>query len=116
MIIEKPEWHDVAHDLDLSWKSTIQAILEDVKDRTPGNFAGYVNMDQSIVLGSFVETKDINFTWHYRNADPDFGENQKNELLLHLRNLPNMPIDILVGKMSVEVRPQGINKVKIIIT
>jgi len=55
-------WQDCTAELDLSWKTAIKAIFEDYTDRTPG---------------SFVENKEINLTWHFRNADPEFGENQK---------------------------------------
>lgn len=78
-----PEWEDISTELDLSWKETIKRILEDCADSVPG---------------SFVEEKEVNLTWHYRNADPFFGEFQKNELCLHLQALPGLPIDVLVGK------------------
>eukprot|EP01117_Protostelium_nocturnum_P008256 TRINITY_DN2948_c0_g1_i2.p1 TRINITY_DN2948_c0_g1~~TRINITY_DN2948_c0_g1_i2.p1 ORF type:complete len:471 (+),score=170.10 TRINITY_DN2948_c0_g1_i2:616-2028(+) len=89
------EWQDIIQTLDVNWQTDIKAIFRDFTDRTPG---------------SMIESKEVNLTWHYRNADPDFGEYQKNELLMHLQDLPGMPIDILPGKKAVEVRPQGINK------
>jgi len=89
------EWQDIISTLDTNWKTDIRALFKDFTDRTPG---------------SMIESKEVNLTWHYRNADPDFGEYQKNELLMHLQDLPGMPIDILPGKKAVEVRPQGINK------
>jgi len=93
------EWQNIAQEMDLGWKTTIQAIFDDFTDRTPG---------------SFVECKEINLTWHYRGADPEFGEYNKNELMLHLQNLPGLPIDIVIGKKCVEVRPQGIHKGRIV--
>jgi len=92
---EEESWIDIRQELDTSWKEVVKDIFNDYADRTPG---------------SFVEEKEINVTWHYRNADPEFGEYQKNELVLHLQGLPSLPIDILMGKKAVEVRPQGINK------
>eukprot|EP01117_Protostelium_nocturnum_P008411 TRINITY_DN3004_c0_g1_i1.p1 TRINITY_DN3004_c0_g1~~TRINITY_DN3004_c0_g1_i1.p1 ORF type:complete len:755 (-),score=217.90 TRINITY_DN3004_c0_g1_i1:117-2381(-) len=92
---EISEWQDILEEMDLSWKSDIKAIFDDFKDRTPG---------------AFVEVKEVNVTWHYRNADPEYGEIQKNQLLSHLHSIPGLPIDILVGKKAVEVRPRGINK------
>jgi len=89
------EWQDIISTLDTAWKADIRALFKDFTDRTPG---------------SMIESKEVNLTWHYRNADPDFGEYQKKELLMHLQDLPGMPIDILPGKKAVEVRPQGINK------
>jgi len=92
---ENTQWLNITSELDLSWKSAIKAVFDDYTDRTPG---------------SFVETKEIGISWHYRNADPEFGEYQKNDLLMHLQDLPNLPIEIVVGKKVVEVRPQGISK------
>jgi len=88
-------WQNYTLELDLSWKPSIKAILEDYADRTPG---------------SFVETKEINVSWHYRNADPEFAEYQCKDLIQHLQDLPNLPVDILPGKKVVEIRPQGISK------
>jgi len=93
--VETAPWQDIGANLDLSWKDTIKLLFEDYADRVPG---------------SFVEVKEINLTWHYRNADIDFGEHQKNDLVLHLQSLSSLPIDIVDGKKAVEVRPQGINK------
>jgi len=92
---ENTPWENSLADLDLSWRDQVKAILEHYADRTPG---------------SFVESKEVNLTWHFRNADDEFGEHQKRELILHLQDLPNLPIDILPGKKAVEVRPKGINK------
>eukprot|EP01119_Soliformovum_irregulare_P017627 TRINITY_DN5266_c0_g1_i1.p1 TRINITY_DN5266_c0_g1~~TRINITY_DN5266_c0_g1_i1.p1 ORF type:complete len:754 (+),score=270.25 TRINITY_DN5266_c0_g1_i1:33-2294(+) len=89
------KWEDVGSELDLSWKNVVQGILDDYADRVPG---------------SFVESKEICLTWHYRNSDEEFAENQKNELVLHLQSLAGLPIDILLGKKAVEARPQGIHK------
>ncbi|EFA76609.1 glycosyltransferase [Heterostelium album PN500] len=82
--------------IDLSWKETVVNIMQDFEDRTPG---------------SFVEHKQINLTWHYRNADPDFSEFQAKELMAQLHAVANKyPLDILVGKKAIEVKPIGINK------
>jgi len=88
-------WQNCTSELDLSWKGAVTAILEDYADRTPG---------------SFVETKEINVSWHYRNSEPEFAEYQTKDLIQHLQDLPNLPVDILPGKKVVEVRPQGISK------
>lgn len=96
---ETKQWINCASELDLSWKPAIKAIFDDYTDRTPG---------------AFVETKENGVSWHYRNADPEFGEYQKNDLMVHLQDLPNLPIDIVAGKKVVEVRPQGISKGSVI--
>ncbi|KAH7099697.1 trehalose 6-phosphate phosphatase [Auriculariales sp. MPI-PUGE-AT-0066] len=47
--------------------------------------------------GSFI-------TWHYRASDPDWGNNL----------VPKRPIEVLVGKKNLEVRPIAINKGEIV--
>lgn len=90
----RAEWQSVKDQCDLSWKDDILALFEDFTDRTPG---------------SHIETKEINYTWHYRNADPEHGDHQMKELLTLLNNC-NLPISTLVGKKCIEVRPPGITK------
>eukprot|EP01132_Coremiostelium_polycephalum_P002771 gene2771-3445_t len=85
-----------------SWKENVLSIMQDFEDRTPG---------------SFVEHKQINLTWHYRNADPDYGKYQARELVAQLHAVANkFPLDILVGKKAIEVKPIGINKGEIVKT
>jgi trehalose 6-phosphate synthase/phosphatase len=63
---EKLVWKNTTSNLNLDWKEQVLKIIENFADRTPG---------------SLVEVKEIGLTWHYRNADPDFAEYQKNELV-----------------------------------
>jgi trehalose 6-phosphate synthase/phosphatase len=54
-------------------------------------------------------------TWHYRNADPDYGDYQKNQMILALQGIAGkLPIEVISGDKCVEVRPPGINKGSII--
>ncbi|PRP88701.1 hypothetical protein PROFUN_02797 [Planoprotostelium fungivorum] len=89
------EWQDLLGEMDLNWKSDVETLFHYYEERTPG---------------SYTEVKEVNITWHYRNADPEFGEYQKNQLLAYLHQMPNTPIDVLNGNKAVEVRPLGINK------
>lgn len=90
------EWEDVLSGLDLTWKDVIRPILQDYTDRTPG---------------SVIETKEVNLTWHYRNAEYDFASFQAKELVVHLQNVASkLPIEVLLGKMAIEIRPQNVNK------
>jgi len=58
-----------------------------------------------------IEVKEVNLSWHYRNADPDFGSWQAKELAVHLQDLAHkLPIDVVHGKKVIEVRPSNINK------
>ncbi|KAM9976951.1 hypothetical protein ACTFIR_010800 [Dictyostelium discoideum] len=85
---------------EVQWKDTVLSIMQDFEDRTPG---------------SMTETKQVNITWHYRNADPDFGQFQAKELIAQLRSVANKyPLDILSGKKAIEVKPIGINKGEIV--
>lgn len=90
------EWRSATDDLDTSWRDTVAPIFDYFTDRTPG---------------SFVEEKEIHLTWHYRNADPDFGSWQARELQLHLDNvLGSSRVEILLGDKTVEVRPRDVSK------
>ncbi|MBL8861640.1 MAG: bifunctional alpha,alpha-trehalose-phosphate synthase (UDP-forming)/trehalose-phosphatase [Planctomycetes bacterium] len=74
----------------------IAAILEDFAARTPG---------------AFVERKTSVLAWHWRSADPAYGERQSSELRQHLAELfSNVPVEVLVGDHVVEVRPHGVHK------
>ncbi|KAF9101386.1 threalose-6-phosphate phosphatase, partial [Mortierella sp. GBA39] len=66
--------------------------------------------------GSFIEHKRSSLTWHYRMADPEFGAFQAKECQNHLENavLSKLPVEILVGKKNLEVRPTIVNKGEIV--
>lgn len=67
--------------------------------------------------GSHIEQKKSSITWHYRNADPDYGSFQAKECQAHLENLldyNHLPIEVLVGKKNLEVRPLAVNKGEIV--
>lgn len=55
--------------VDLRWREEVVKVLEDFTERTPG---AYLELQESCV------------TWHYRDADPDFGLSQARGLHLHL--------------------------------
>jgi trehalose 6-phosphate synthase/phosphatase len=71
-------------------------LLQHYTDRTPG---------------SFIEEKEINLTWHYRNADPEFGSWQGSELNVNLEKmLSHMAVSIILGNKTLEIRPSSIDK------
>ncbi len=79
-----------------SWYDEVREVLEHYTRTTPG---------------SFMEAKDASLTWHFRMVDPSFRKWKANELKIHLQNaLSNRPLEVVSGKMVVEVRLQGINK------
>jgi len=94
-------WKNAIEDMDLSWKDDVMKIFNFYTERTQG---------------SFVENKKCAITWHYRLADPNYGTFQAKECQTHLENviLPKYPVEILVGKKCLEVRPSAINKGSIV--
>ena len=93
----KDIWHynasiSTAH----SWYGEVREVLEQYNRTTPG---------------SFMEEKEASLTWHYRMVDPTLGKWKANELKINLQNaLANHPLEVVSGKMVVEIRPQGIHK------
>lgn len=66
------KWYCLVEQIDPTWKETIRPLFQHYTERTPG---------------SFIEEKEINLTWHYRNADPEFGSWQATELQVNLEKL-----------------------------
>ena len=66
--------------------------------------------------GSTIEVKKSSITWHYRNSDPEWGEFQCRQCQdLLENNLANKrPIEVMLGKKNLEVRPMAINKGEIV--
>jgi trehalose 6-phosphate synthase/phosphatase len=82
------------------WREPVREIFEDFATRTPG---------------SLIEEKTASLAWHYRSADPEFGERQARELLVHLREiLSNVPVEIVPGNKVIEARPHGVHKGRIV--
>ncbi|CAO3613141.1 unnamed protein product [Mucor hiemalis] len=94
-------WKSVVDDLDMSWKNDVVEIFDYYTERTQG---------------SFVEHKKSSITWHYRLADVEYGAFQAKECQNHLENaiVSKYPVEILVGKKNLEVRPMSINKGEIV--
>jgi trehalose 6-phosphate synthase/phosphatase len=89
-------WEPLRPQAAADWKSTVMPILEHFVDRTPG---------------SFVEEKKYALVWHYRMADPEFGEWLSNELVAMLEAmLAETELRAFRGEKIVEVRPVWANK------
>jgi trehalose 6-phosphate synthase/phosphatase len=89
-------WEPMRPETSTSWKSTVMPILEHFVDRTPG---------------SFVEEKQYALVWHYRMAEPEFGEWLANELVSMLEAmLAETELRAVRGKKIVEVKPVWANK------
>ena len=61
--------------------------------------------------GARVEEKTVSLAWHYRQADPEFGERQAHELRMLLGDvLSNQPLEVVEGNKVVEIRFRGFSK------
>jgi trehalose 6-phosphate synthase/phosphatase len=65
-----------------------------------------------IRAGSFIETKKIALTWHYRRADPEYGEFQARQCKRELEHgvCRKWDVEVMAGKANLEVRPRFVNK------
>ena len=89
-------WESVRPQPATDWKSTVMPILDHFVDRTPG---------------SFVEEKKYSLVWHYRMAEPEFGEWLANELVSMLEAmLAETELRAFRGEKIVEVKPVWANK------
>jgi len=90
------DWQCMLESVDDSWISSIKPVFKYFEERTPG---------------SVTETQEHTITWHYQNADEDFGEIQASDLQMHLEKvLGNQPVEVSLGNKSVQVRPYGVTK------
>ncbi|KAL2911543.1 Trehalose-6-P synthase/phosphatase complex synthase subunit [Polyrhizophydium stewartii] len=89
-------WFAMVDQFDSSWRGTIMPLFQHYTERTPG---------------SFIEEKDIILTWHYRNADPEFGMWQATELQVNLEKLlSHLAVSIVLGNKTLELRPSMVDK------
>ncbi|BFZ60882.1 threalose-6-phosphate phosphatase [Saitoella coloradoensis] len=102
--IRKPrseEWINLTEKLDMSWQKDVIDIFQYFTERTQG---------------SFIEKKRCAVTWHYRRADPEYGAFQAHECQAHLESVvtSKLPVEVLIGKANLEVRPESINKGEVV--
>jgi len=89
-------WEPLRPQAQTDWKPSVMPILEHFVDRTPG---------------SFIEEKKYALVWHYRMADPEFGEWLANELVSMLEAmLAETELRAFRGEKIVEVKPVWANK------
>ncbi|KAJ3388422.1 Trehalose-6-P synthase/phosphatase complex synthase subunit [Entophlyctis sp. JEL0112] len=92
-------WLALVDAIDGSWRDAIRPLFEHYTERTPG---------------SWIEEKEINITWHYMDADPDFGSWQAAELQVNLeRVLSHLAVSIVLGNKTLELRPSSIEKLTV---
>ncbi|PFH48155.1 glycosyltransferase family 20 protein [Amanita thiersii Skay4041] len=95
------EWTNFTQNLDMSWMSEVLEIFKYYTERT---------------TGSHIEVKKSSITWHYRGSDPEWGQFQCRQCqdLLENNLAHKRPIEVLVGKKNLEVRPLAVNKGEIV--
>jgi len=97
---KEEDWTDLTTNIDMTWKADVEEVFHYYEERT---------------TGSFVEKKAASVTFHYRNADPVFGVFQAKECQALLEDRQQkLPIDVIVGKKNLEVRPLALNKGEIV--
>ncbi|KAI0000127.1 glycosyltransferase family 20 protein [Russula compacta] len=95
------QWTNFTESMDMSWMSEVLEVFKYYTERT---------------TGSHIEVKKSSITWHYRGADPEWGQFQCRQCqdLLENNLAHKRPIEVLVGKKNLEVRPIAINKGEIV--
>ncbi len=89
------EWR-MTDQIDKEWMGIIEPVLQNFVDRTPR---------------SFIEHKNYSLVWHYRDADPDMGQQRAWELKDDLKNyIANLNLEIMDGDKVIEIKNAGINK------
>ncbi|KAG2363016.1 trehalose 6-phosphate phosphatase [Suillus spraguei] len=94
-------WMNFTASLDMGWMGEVAEIFRYYTERT---------------TGSHIEMKKSSITWHYRSTDPEWGQFQCRQCqdLLENNVVPKRPIEVLVGKKNLEVRPIAVNKGEIV--
>ncbi|KAL6300944.1 trehalose 6-phosphate phosphatase [Sparassis latifolia] len=95
------EWSNFTENLDMSWMAEVLEVFKYYTERT---------------TGSHIEVKKSSITWHYRSSDPEWGLFQCHQCQDLLQNnvARKRPIEVLVGKKNLEVRPLAVNKGEIV--
>ncbi|KAL0959782.1 hypothetical protein HGRIS_011471 [Hohenbuehelia grisea] len=95
------EWVNFTEKLDMEWMGEVLEVFKYYTERT---------------TGSHIEVKKSSITWHYRSADPEWGQFQCRQCqdLLENNLAHKRPIEVLVGKKNLEVRPIAVNKGEIV--
>lgn len=70
------EWTDLTEDIDMGWMDDVEEIFKcasKYKWRCSSTESRHAKDYEARTLGAQVEKKVSSVTWHYRNADPEFG-------------------------------------------
>jgi trehalose 6-phosphate synthase/phosphatase len=89
-------WERLADAHDFRWKDQILPLLHNYAESTPG---------------THIEVKATGLVWHYRRADPEFGQWKAKSLTEELSNLTaNLPVHVRHGRKIVEIAASTVNK------
>ncbi|KAK5137196.1 hypothetical protein LTR08_000701 [Meristemomyces frigidus] len=90
-------WENLTETMDMSWQTQVMDVFQHYTEKTQG---------------AFVEKKKIAVTWHYRRSDPEYGAYMARECQTHLDQTvaKNHDVEVMTGKMNLEVRPRFVNK------
>ncbi|MGE5611183.1 MAG: bifunctional alpha,alpha-trehalose-phosphate synthase (UDP-forming)/trehalose-phosphatase [Bacillota bacterium] len=89
-------WERLDQNVSYAWKQDLLKILRLYEASTPG---------------SFVEEKRTSLVWHYRRADPEFGQWKAKSLVEELTTVTaNEPVHIRHGRKIVEISSIQVSK------
>ena len=91
------DWENLTSKMDMGWQKEVMDVFGHFTERTQG---------------SWIERKRVALTWHYRQADPDFGAFQAKECRKALESTvtSKWDVEVMSGKSNLEVRPVFVNK------
>ena len=95
-------WRLISPSAELDWHEAVTGMLEHYTERTPG---------------SFFESEDVCLTWHFADADPDFGMNQAKDMQLHFdQMLRKKPVRVMMApdKKYLSVQPTSVSKGRVL--
>ncbi len=92
----RTEWETLDAQVDYGWKDEVRPVFRLYEESLPG---------------SQVEEKRTSLVWHYRRADPEFGEWKANQLAEELGAMTaNTPVQVRQGQKIVEVVSAQVSK------
>ena len=94
------EWESIGEGIELSWKELVEPIMQYFTERTPG---------------TYIESKESSLAWHFKDADPHFGAWQAKDMQISMEDvLSNLPLEIIQGNHTVEVRHRAVSKARVL--
>lgn len=112
------KWENLAETTDMSWQKEVMDVFEKYTERTQGKPLQhpFITLHTNSIPGSFIERKRCALTWHYRRADQELATYMARECQMELEQdvAKRHDVEVMTGKMNLEVRPTFINKGEIV--